>query len=344
VSVRKIGILTLMLTGAYGIAHKLEIEDVCWLAVLMFGTLLFTGYLAEFALGTFRPWRSDYRFCGTIHPNDQGVQCAVLALAAWLAPWEATRRPWMGKVLIAAALFGLILTKSRTALFALAAAGAVGVILKYRGRDRVLAIAGMASILALGAIAYGFLSFGTLDATADVASMGRRENVSSLTGRLPLWEELVQAADDHPLIGHGHGGFWTSKRILLYSEIFAWQIPHAHNAYLDLVLSVGLIGLTLYLAWVLTGAGVAIGRFQRSNRAAELFVVCLVVFSLVNGLAESKFPEAASGSFVLFLSLATLAMRGTSAARLPAVASAEFSRRFRSVEFGVRRSALPTGQ
>ena len=341
VSVRKIGILTLMLTGAYGIAHKFEVEDVCWLAVLMFGTLLVIGYLAEFALGTFRPWRGEYRFCGTVHPNDQGVQCGLLVLAAWLAPWEATRRPWIGKALIAAGLVGLMLSKSRTALFALVAAAAVGAVLRFRGQRRVLAVAGLASILALGAIGYGFLSFGAIDATADVASMGRRQDVSSLTGRIPLWEALLHAADDRPVMGYGYGGFWTSKRILTYSQMFAWQIPHAHNAYLDLLLNVGVIGLVAYLSWMLGGAGTALARFQRSNRSAELFVVCLVVFSLVSGMAESKFPEPASGAFVLFLALATLAMRGGSAALAPTATNVQGSARFRSVEFGVGRHARP---
>ena len=40
------------------------------------------GVLTELALGTFQPWRGDYRFSGTLHPNHQGLVCAMIVMTS----------------------------------------------------------------------------------------------------------------------------------------------------------------------------------------------------------------------------------------------------------------------
>ena len=97
--------------------------------------------------------------------------------------------------------------------------------------------------------------------------------------------------------------------MLKYSEIFAWHIPHAHNGYLDLMLAVGVIGAALYVAWVVATAVVAGVRFERWGDAGDLFVVCLLVFSLVHAVTESKFPGAGIGAYFVLMAMAAVAIR-----------------------------------
>src|SRR5690606_4411617 len=71
-------------------------------------------------LGTFAPLRTGYRFAGTLHPNQQGINCALLALSAvYLGRVGRTRA---GRLTASAALtlaMGfLLLTRSRTSLAA----------------------------------------------------------------------------------------------------------------------------------------------------------------------------------------------------------------------------------
>lgn len=308
-TVRKLGILGLMLIGAYGAATRFDLDDVIAISLVALGGLISVGLLAELGLGMFRPWRSDYRFSGTCHPNDQAVQCAMLALAALGAAWLKRDRPWLRRLLIAAGLVGLALSKSRTTLFSLLAATALAAVLNARGMQRWLVLSlGVAAICVVG-IAANFISVSDVERTFDVASMGRRENVSSLTGRLPLWDELWKAAEKRPLAGHGYGGFWGEKNVLKYSGIFAWHIPHAHNGYLDLMLAVGVFGALLYVAWVVATAVVAAVRHETSGDAAELFVVSLLAFSLLHAVTESKFPGAGIGAFFVMMTMAAVAIR-----------------------------------
>ena len=336
-SVRKLAILMLMLAGALGLAARYELEDMVSIAVLALAALVGVGVLAELAAGTFRPWRSDYRFAGTCHPNDQGLQCALLALAAGFADIQQRKRPWLRHAFVGLGVAGLALSKSRTTLAALVVALALAFVLRSRGMKRWMMLATCVSLVCLGGMALSFVSAAAIDQTADVATMGRRENVSSLTGRLPLWHELWKAADDHLLIGQGFGGFWGSDNVMKYSKIFSWHVPHGHNAYLDMVLTIGFVGLALYLAWALATLLIAAVRHERSARAAELFVVCFLAFSLVHGVTESKLPSSGIAGFLLLVAMATIAVRAPQPLSVGAAGRASTEPRRRAGRFPARR-------
>ncbi len=322
VSFRKVTIFVLLLTGTFGMARKIELEDLCWIIVIICSIFLVLGFLAEIAHGTFRPWIGSYRFAGTLHPNSQGMHAAVLCLAAGFLSWSKRDYPWIRWAFMGLGVIALLLSESRTSLAALLVTGSVAWILRARGPQRILLVAGTVSLACIVAIAYGFVSTSTVHSTADVVTMGRQESISSLTGRIPLWQELLKAAEDRPFWGYGFGGFWSEKNIRKYSEMFAWQIPHAHNAYLDIVLSTGIIGLVLYLGWALSTLLVAVARHEQSQRPAELFAICLIVFSLAHGAGESKFPFTGMGSLFLFFAMVLLAIRPPSPHR-GTLASAE---------------------
>src|SRR4030095_6540837 len=102
------------------------LREQCWLTIGTLGTLAAVGVLVELRLGTFRPWESEYRFAGSVHPNTQGPGLAAVCLAAWgLIRCRAPGRFWLW-VIAAAAFALLLLTKSRTTTAAiLASAGLV---------------------------------------------------------------------------------------------------------------------------------------------------------------------------------------------------------------------------
>jgi exopolysaccharide production protein ExoQ len=309
-TIRKGGILALLLVAGLGLAARFELDDLLWVFVLALAMFVGLGILAELVNGTFKPWRGEYRFSGTIGANDQGLQCALLALAAMLTRWPGPRdRPWLRYALVGIGLGGLWLSKSRTTLAAFVVAAALAMVLRARGTTRWLVLGGCLLVAAVGGGVYSFLSVSVVGETAGIAAMGREEDVNTLTGRLPLWGEAWKAALHRPLVGHGFGAYWNSKNVLRYSDMFEWQIPHAHNAYIDHVLAVGFVGLTLYVVWVLSTAIVAWVRYERSGRGAELFIFCLLIMSLVHGASESKIPGAGVGALTVFVFLCALIIR-----------------------------------
>jgi len=312
-SLRKEGILVLMLITAYGLAARFELEDLLWIAMITLAIFIGVGILAELYYGTLRPWRPSYRFSGTVDPNDQGLQCALLVLAAMLAQWPERwgqrQWPWLRAGLVTIGLGGLWLSKSRTTLAAFLVAATLALVLRARGAHRWMVLGGCLMVGCLGGIAYTFVSVSVIGETTDVAAMGREKDLNTLTGRLPLWEEAWKAAQRHPWAGHGFGAYWNAKNVLAYSDQFSWHIPHAHNAYIDLALAVGGVGVTLYVLWVSSSAVVAFARYEWSGRPAELFAACILIFSLVHGAAESKIPGAGIGGITCLTAMAMLTIR-----------------------------------
>jgi exopolysaccharide production protein ExoQ len=349
-SFRKISIVALVMAAALAAAAKFELEDLAWVMVLSLTFFVGLGVLAEAAHGTLRPWKSLYRFCGTVHPNDQGVQCAMLALAAAFAVPQRLERRWWMRALFALALGGLWFTKSRTTLAAFLVAAAVGLIMKSRGVQRWLVLSTCLTLMCLGGIASSFVSVSSVDETASVAAMGRTKDVNSLTGRLPLWEELWKAVHKRPMLGYGFGGFWDGKNTLKYSEMLHWHIPHGHNSYLDIILNTGAVGLVLYLAWLLATIAVCVVRYERHGRSGQLFALCLCVFAIVHGVSESKFPGTGLGGMALLTVMLMVAVerpeqasarskppRGNWMRRLPSLPTDRRTARFALARSPVRR-------
>jgi len=110
----------------------------------------------------------------------------------------------------------------------------------------------------------------------------------SLTGRTDLWLYVMDVIRERPYFGWGYLAFWvpdTSRVVYIQNQI-GWPAPNAHNGYLELVLSVGLIGLAGFVVtgvWALRRAISAM--MQPSDLGALLLIVTVQL--LVANLTES---------------------------------------------------------
>jgi exopolysaccharide production protein ExoQ len=137
----------------------------------------------------------------------------------------------------------------------------------------------------------GVTIFGAFDGREAqlIASMGRTDDTAALTGRVPLWNFICEQLSGHELQGYGWGAFWLVERTLTAHDLLGWYPRHSHNAYLQIVVNLGVVGLTITLAvgiWALARATrqvVLTGRPEFSALAAVL------VGMFVNGIAESAF-------------------------------------------------------
>jgi O-antigen ligase len=163
----------------------------------------------------------------------------------------------------------------------------------FRRSPRRLFRVGVAVVLALA----------LLNAQTDVKewlilSIGRDPD---LTDRAPVWAMLLDM-QPHPLIGAGYESFWSGSRM---AEVWARMgsegtgILQAHNGYIDLYLSLGLIGVSLLILAVLSGVG-AIRRRLRSDYASGVLRLILVFVVLIYNYTEATFKPL-NNLFVLLL-------------------------------------------
>jgi O-antigen ligase len=109
------------------------------------------------------------------------------------------------------------------------------------------------------------------------ASLGRD---STLTGRTEVWRAVLPAREQRPLMGYGLGSFWTDARRQLY------DIPTAHNGYLDVLLELGEVGFVFYAVWLLSSAR-QLYRALAQDYAWASLAICLLLMALVYNVSES---------------------------------------------------------
>jgi O-antigen ligase len=109
------------------------------------------------------------------------------------------------------------------------------------------------------------------------SSLGRD---STLTGRTEVWAAVLPAMKRQALLGYGFGSFWTDARRELY------DIPTAHNGYLDILLELGEAGLTFYIVWLLACAR-RIHRALAEDYNWASLAICFLFMSLLYNTTES---------------------------------------------------------
>jgi O-antigen ligase len=294
-------------TAAAGIACALSLREISWLAVWILGCLAIVGVLTEIALGTFKPWAVDYRFAGTVHPNTQGPALAMLCLAAFALTQNFGRRRVFLWLIFASGLGLLLLTKSRTAAAAVFVALAAVQVIKM---DLEKKIAGAMACVGVGGLALWLLfvfGFDPLTDFRDALLLGRAEESDTLSGRAFIWPELLSYASSRVWLGYGYESFWTAGRIDEISRALGWGLREAHNAYLDIVLWLGIAGLVLLLMSVGAGLAASVRQWQRCQDSVCLLPAGMLVFSLINAGFESGMVVMSLVPFLLGCLLMRLA-------------------------------------
>lgn len=185
----------------------------------------------------------------------------------WVLPWAGFS-------------FVIVAMQSRGGLFGyVAAMGAV--ILLHRARAKAI-------VLIVVLLCVAVLADNTLpDKVSEYIHRGQDDaGVVSMTGRTRAWAEGWKAFQDSPIIGAGH---WADRMIIG---------EHVHNAFMQALMSAGLVGLIPYTAsWV-----VAWMMFIRCLKHREslpplhrlLFIQCgaMLTFFFVRSI-----PETTTASF-----------------------------------------------
>jgi exopolysaccharide production protein ExoQ len=259
----------------------------CGYVLLPFSVVLIKYYPA---LGRqYARWSGVQMWIGvTSQKNQLGRLCMIsvfFLLFALYQRWQGRsletgrRQAWSDVSIIVIGVYLLIGSSSATSLATLIVGVVIFIGLQWfqKFRSSLGQIGLQAAVVFL--IAYGtavpFL--GGSNVAAFTSMLGRDE---TLTGRTEVWAEVLPARAQQPLLGYGFGSFWTDARRERY------DIPTAHNGYLDILLELGEVGLAFYTAWLLSCA-------RQLHRAMVLdydwasFGICLLFLSLIYNSTES---------------------------------------------------------
>ncbi len=98
----------------------------------------------------------------------------------------------------------------------------------------------------------------------------------STSERLRLWQEAISHIAERPLFGTGLGNY-----SLLVKPSASYREPiYVHNLFLDITVETGLIGLSLFLGFLVSGFLSALGSWRKTDNVFYLsLVLALAIFS-----------------------------------------------------------------
>ena len=280
---RGIAVFATTLFGVY-LAARFD-----WIAALrLLACVWFCVMAASFVAGIVAP---GFSHAGEIHPgawiggwsekNALGGHASRASFLFAFLAWRDSvpRKWWLGGLVLSLAL--VVLSKSATAL--LGAGLGIGVLAAawwmLKGRRWSLALVWSVSI------AGAFLVIVYL--TAPAFLLGRIGKDETLTGRTDIWVELLRAIDQKPALGYGYLAFWgldSEPRYWLQRAV-DWNAPSGHNGWLDLAISLGFVGVVLFLIDMLVSLWRA-GRLSLTSPAGVFAIGFLAQFLLFS-MSES---------------------------------------------------------
>lgn len=195
-------------------------------------------------------------------------------------------------------------TNSATSLGALIGVSVLGLVfLGFRGR-KTLYGATMVAMLAV------FSTLTLLAATNLVALTGLLNRDTSFTGRLPIWRDsFTYGVSERPILGFGAGGFWRHGIVDFDVQVRtnSFDIPHAHNAWIDAWLELGPLGVILLTAIFARGLPWAARNIRAVPRAIGMFPALIISLGVIYSTTEAGFITRTIQFIMFVVALTTVA-------------------------------------
>lgn len=291
--------------GCYGFCRFTKLKDVVLATVIVTLGYLLLGVATELAFGRFLPHTGGYRFAGTLHPNIQAANFAIGCIAAFTMARVKPNAKILFYGLFGVLLTFLVLTKCRSAT---ATVPVSLIVIWIASRPTGHILAGLAAafwLVSITVLASIVTNFNPITAYSDVLLLGRAEETgSSLTGRLPLWEDLSVYIGFRPWQGYGFGAFWNPRHINDIAVSQEWVISEAHSSYVESALQLGIVGALIMTLTAISTFFLATITFRRTQQPEYLFLVGGVFFMIVRGFTESGLSTPSGSTSFLFLAIA----------------------------------------
>jgi O-antigen ligase len=216
-------------------------------------SILFIKYFPDLGRG-FSSWTGQGFYTGiTAGKNALGTDCLILGFFFfwyWLKvlKWEKGKARRNELILCVSFLFliGWLMNmaQSSTSLVSLLIGIFLMLVLGRRAIRREYV--GTYILFGVAVCAIAEFVFGASDFLFQI--LGKDRN---LTDRTEVWQDCLRMPIN-PIIGVGFESFWLGERQKIMDEKWLWHPNEAHNGYLETYLNLGLVGLFLLLATILS--------------------------------------------------------------------------------------------
>ncbi|MGI9601088.1 MAG: O-antigen ligase family protein [Acidimicrobiales bacterium] len=279
------------LTSMFGyyLVVRFDLKEILRLTgvAMMAGTLLniaFVQALPQYGIAESTSSIDAGAWTGITTTKNSLGAVTVLSIVVFLVLARADRRHrviYYGFALLNAYI--VINANSKTAylnMFLLS--GLLVVYMLFRSRKTLFGAVAFA-MLGAAAIAFAFV-------TTNIGVLAERlDRDITLSGRVPLWEDLLTEVGRSPMLGQGWSAYWNgfdspSHEIWIQHP---WLPPHAHNAFLDYALQIGIIGLLLFSLLLIRSIIRGTRHIRDNPGPLPLFPLTMFSLTMLASITES---------------------------------------------------------
>ena len=235
------------------------------------------------------------------HKNQFGAFMAPGGVIFWLNALRGGKYSWIYWCLLVLSCASMVMSKSTTALATFAVMLMLCLIYRiFRWRYEVMVSAILAvTILGIASLIWiaGYVGSDTL-----FSSVGKD---ATLSGRIFIWQAVWHQIQLRPWLGYGFAAFWNGFSGPSAYVQLAVRIPviYSHNGFLDLWLSIGFVGLAVFVASFLNTTIQSLMLLRKTNNPEGFWPLLILTYILLSNLTEGTLTNLSSSFWAMYVAV-----------------------------------------
>jgi len=125
---------------------------------------------------------------------------------------------------------------------------------------------------------------------------------STLSGRTGIWDYVIPFIYQRPVLGYGYSAFFSPQNpaALAIANKMYWYVPEAHNGILEILLGVGLVGLSFCVYLWVRAFRLSLRAMRTRGRAMAITCISSCAGILLVGVSEAVLLGGGALSLVFF--------------------------------------------
>ena len=279
---KTIGLFGASLLGI-ALAVRFSIQDqlrlLSWLfRIVAFLSLVCIVLLPSYGISKEGEWRGIFEY-----KNAMGSMMGLSVLVEWQLPTDSRVSKILRGVALLISATLLLFSNSITPTVVLIAA--LPLIEIYKFAALRLRIPLYAIFLATSTAVIGGMTLLVANGDIVTSALGRSSNLS---GRTEIWSLVLSSIAERPIAGYGYSGFWlgASPESILINRAMRGLVMYSHNGYLDILLTLGVIGFLLTVVVLGIGMKRALSFSERGATGIELWPLAFLLYFILHNLGE----------------------------------------------------------
>lgn len=235
------------------------------------------------------------------HKNQFGAFMASGGVIFLLNAFRGGKYNWVYWLMLVLNCGAMVMSRSTTALgtfFFMLILCFIYRILRWRYEVMVSAVLGVTFI----GVAVLIWLAGYVGSDSLVGLVGKD---TTLSGRTDIWRYVWDQIQVHPWLGYGLAAFWNGYDGPSGYVQLAMTIPviYAHNGFLDIWLSIGLVGLSIFLISFVSTTSQSLALLRKTNSPEGFWPLLFLSYILLSNLTEGTITTMNSSFWAIYAAI-----------------------------------------